>query len=143
MAKGNFKANNATSYSHKDGRTLAAAMLREFSESNADEASIERRYRPGKPQSNILTRYLRLVSEHNSGPLKAGFNAVLTDFLAHAFRTGVVRPEFYERLDDGEIKRQSTAEEIGECADDDTEVNSERGAAPATRRHLTLVHSRD
>jgi hypothetical protein len=116
-----------------NGRRLAAAMLREFSEVNADEVSIEARYHPGKSQRDILTRYLRhlgVAGEKNRRYFEAGFHAVLNDFLGHALGgAGAPEPEFYEALNDAEIGRDFTAEE--------TE------GVPITRRHLTLVHSRD
>lgn len=116
-----------------DGRKHAAAMLREFAAVNADEAAIESRYRPGKPQCDILRRYLRAVGECNRPGFAAGFNAVLTDFLAHA-GDGAPEPTFYEALDDADIARKFT---------DDEEGPASVAEAPAiVRGHLTLVHSR-
>lgn len=112
-----------------DGRKLAAGMLMKFRKGNVDDASIEVRYRPGKPQSDTLTRYLGVVRRHSNPAVEAGFNAVLTDFLAHALTGGVVEPEFYMGLDDAEIERKFTAEE-------------ETPATAITRKHLTLVYSR-
>jgi len=107
-------------------------MLREFSMVNADGASIESRYHPGKEQIGIFTRFLRVVSKKNSRDVEAGFNAVLNDFLGHAYSLGAVKPGFYYGLNDAEIEREFTAEERGE----------DIGHAPITRKHLTLVYSR-
>ena len=130
MAKKNCITKNTTLRTPAtlaDGRKLAAGMLMKFRKgNNVDDASIEARYRHGKPQSDTLTRYLRVARSHSNPAVEAGFNAVLTDFLAHAFE-GVVEPEFYMSLDDAEIERD---------AEDDTPTT------PITRKHLTLVHSR-
>jgi hypothetical protein len=111
-------------------------MLMKFRRGNVDDASIEARYRHGKPQSDTLARYLSVVRRHSNPAVEAGFNAVLTDFLAHAFSGGVVEPEFYMGLDDAEIEREFTAEEDG-CG-----AEHEIPTTPITRKHLTLVHSR-
>lgn len=115
MAKHHFTPTNSTLLSQADGRMLAVDMLIEFRESNSDEVSIEQRYRPGKPQSDILGRYQRVVKDHNNPTVEAGFNAVVNDLLSHFLSGGcLMEPEFYEALDDAEIEREATAEERGE-----------------------------
>lgn len=95
--------------SESDGRKLAAAMLREFDEYlDSNDHTIEARYRQGLPQKDTLARYLRVIMDQGNPAVEDGFIAVLTDFLGSG---GITKPEFYESLDDSEIKREFTEEE--------------------------------
>jgi hypothetical protein len=89
------------------GRKLAVGMLIEFrAMDHNDETCIEPRYRPGKPQSDILTRYVRAVRDQYSPAVEAGFFAVLTDYLAHEAAT---EPEYYNDLyENGNARRGFT-----------------------------------
>lgn len=113
MAKKNFITTTAVLLSQADGRKLAVDMLVGLRDSNADEASIESRYRPGKAQCDILSRYQRVMRDQGNPAVEVGFNAVPNDFLGHVFY-GIVEPEFYEAIDDDEIEREFTAEERGD-----------------------------
>jgi hypothetical protein len=87
--------------SESDGRRLAVAMLNEFRASDTDKCSIEPRFRSGRPQLDIFTRYRRIVSDCLSPAVAAGFDAVLCDHLACAADGGVIdNPDYYNNLDE-------------------------------------------
>jgi hypothetical protein len=79
-----------------DGRRLAVNMLVEMRDLGADELVIDRadEYRDGRPQNDVLVRYLRTAREQPR--VEAGFLAVLTDVLGSAVEGGGAI-ELYER----------------------------------------------
>lgn len=86
---------NAAAFTEADGRRLAVDMLVEMRELGMDELAIEgAEYRSGRPQSDVLVRYLRNAQRHAA--IEAGFLAVLTDALGCA-NGGAL--ELYERHD--------------------------------------------
>ena len=79
-----------------DGRRLAIDMLLEIrDELGVDESVLDDDARDGRPQSDVLARYLRSVRAAGSAA-EAGFLAVLTDFVGSGFE-GAPDPEEYER----------------------------------------------
>lgn len=84
-----------------DGRRLAVELLLEMSQLGLDELAIDgsvdaAEVREGRPQSDVLARYLRSARQNNA--LEAGFIAVLTDVLGSAAegRSGESLAHFYE-----------------------------------------------
>lgn len=75
-----------------DGRALAVNMLVEMEELGLDELAVDGdeylrdELRDGRPQSDVLTRYLRAAQQHPE--VEAGFLAVLTDALGAAAEGG-------------------------------------------------------
>jgi len=84
-----------------DGRELAVNMLVEMEELGLDELAIEGNVeladevRDGRPQSDILLRYLRVAQQHPE--VEAGFLAILTDALGSSVEGGGAI-ELYEQI---------------------------------------------
>jgi len=77
----------ADQFSEADGRRLAVDMLVEMRELGLDEFSIEGApYREGRPQNELLARYLARAREHPQ--VEAGFLAILSDAVAQAVEGG-------------------------------------------------------
>ena len=85
-----------SSLSEADGRRLAVDMLVEMRRLGFDELAINGadECREGRPQNDVLVRYLRTVRSHPE--VEAGFLAVLTDVIGDAAAAGGAI-ELYER----------------------------------------------
>lgn len=82
-------------FTEADGRQLAVNMLLEIrDELGVDECVLDPDARDGRPQSDVLARYLRTVRDAGAAA-EAGFVAVLTDFVGSAFEA-TPDPESYE-----------------------------------------------
>jgi hypothetical protein len=105
MAAGNRsrkKIGNVAQFTAKaDGRRLAVDMLIEMQELGLDELAIDNadEYREGRPQSDILVRYLRAI--RGQPAVEAGFLAVLTDVIGSACDEDVAAIKLYEREANG------------------------------------------
>jgi len=89
----------STLLSEADGRRLAIDMLLEMSALDLDELAIDgTEAREGRPQSDVVRRYLRTARENAS--VEAGFIAVLTDALGSFAegRAGDTLAGFYEAI---------------------------------------------
>ena len=75
-------------FTRTDGIELAVNMLADMEALGGDELAIDndQEYRDGRPQSDILVRYLRNAQRHPA--VEAGFLAVLTDALGSAAESG-------------------------------------------------------
>ena len=75
-------------FTRADGIELAVNMFAEMEELGLDELAIDnaQECRDGRPQSDILARYLRNAQRHPE--VEAGFLAVLTDALGSAAESG-------------------------------------------------------
>jgi hypothetical protein len=83
-------------FTQADGRRLAIDMLLEIRDDvGVNESVLDDDARDGRPQSDVLARYMRTV-KHAGGAAEAGFVAVLTDFIASAFEA-TPDPAEYER----------------------------------------------
>lgn len=79
-----------------DGRRLAVDMLVEMAELGVDDLAIDgAEYRDGRPQNDVLARFLRSV--RGAPAVEAGFLQVLTDVIGSAVEGGSAI-ELYERL---------------------------------------------
>lgn len=83
---------NTPRFTRADGVHLAVNMLVEMEELGLDELAVDGdeylrdERRDGRPQSDILVRYLRAAQQHPE--VEAGFLAVLTDALGAAAEGG-------------------------------------------------------
>ena len=83
-------------FTESDGRRLAIDMLLEIrDELSVDECVLDANWRDGRPQSDVLVRYLKSVRSAGAAA-EAGFVAVLTDFVGSVFEF-TPDPEEYER----------------------------------------------
>ena len=78
----------ADAFTEADGRRLAVDMLVEMRDLGFDELAIgdAEEVREGRPQADILARYLRTAREHPN--VEAGFLAILTDVIGSAAEDG-------------------------------------------------------
>ena len=82
-------------FTEADGRQLAIDMLLEIRDRvGVDECVLEDSVRDGRPQSDVLARYMRSVRDAGEAA-EAGFVAVLMDFVGSAFEA-TPDPESYE-----------------------------------------------
>ena len=80
-----MQQNQSQLLTEKDGQALAASMLEEIQSlvpDDLDVLSMEAQYRNGKPQNNIVFKYLKAMETHGNEAVMAGFATVLTDYLA-------------------------------------------------------------
>lgn len=78
-----MKLTQRSTLTEADGRRLAVDMLAEMSALGFDELAIDgAQYRDGRPQSDMLVRYLRAAREDPK--VEAGFLAVLQDVIGSA-----------------------------------------------------------
>lgn len=87
----------AGQFTQADGRRLAVDMFVEMRDLGTDELVIDRagEYREGRPQNDVLARYLRTARAHPE--VEAGFLAMLTDAIGSAVEGGGAI-ELYEEL---------------------------------------------
>ena len=79
----------ADQFTEADGHQLAIDLLDEMQDIGMDELGIDEadEYRDGRPQNDVLTRYLRVAQTHPQ--VEKGFLAVLTDVIgSHVEGTG-------------------------------------------------------
>lgn len=88
-----------------DGQALAVQLLHELEEHDLefDAYSLDPAERaPGKPQVDILARYLESIDRAASPKAKEGFTALLSDYLAGAAAGGTRDAMWYDALIDGD-----------------------------------------
>jgi len=89
---------NVSLLTEGDGRALAVQMLREANDIGLNDLAIHEHERHGRPQNNLVLRYLDALRKADSRRADIGFCSVLSDFIGTCTDgSPAIDPDFYQQ----------------------------------------------